>query len=113
MRSVTSLVCRPQRHFAPVALHNRALRIIRKGGKDVQQETRHRVAFVGVDVLSYGEKPYAQCNQFLNAFDQMRNGFGPTGQASKSASHRSAACRQGGAIETNGPEIPKLVIPSC
>ena len=29
MRSPTSLTCRPQRHFGAVALHNRALRIIR------------------------------------------------------------------------------------
>ena len=42
MRSVTSFVCRPQRPFGGVALHNRALRIIGEGADHVIKEAAHR-----------------------------------------------------------------------
>ena len=70
-------MCRPHRHFGAVALHNRALRIIGKSGEEVEQEARHGIALVGVDVLGHRQKPYVQCNQLLNAFDRVRNASSP------------------------------------
>jgi hypothetical protein len=40
----------------------------REGCKDVQQEARHRITVIGVDVLSDGDEPHSKRDQFLNAF---------------------------------------------
>ena len=42
---------------------------LREGGKDVQEEAGHRIAVVGVDVLSEGDEGNAERDEFLNAFD--------------------------------------------
>jgi hypothetical protein len=58
MRSDTSLVCRPQRPFGAVALHNRALRII---GEDGEQSGHSATGWRGqVQRLGQGNEPDTQ-----------------------------------------------------
>src|SRR5882724_6821732 len=54
MRSPTSPKCKPHRHSGAVALHNRALHIMRERKENVQRQPAERAR--GVELLRYRHK---------------------------------------------------------